>query len=119
MIAQVSFNDREVRCRHSDGVVEAIAWCDLQQVLIRTTDTGPLMEDVYWILLGTRSECVVPQEAIGEPDLAERLYQLPGFDSEALSRAMCSTENREFLCWNRGGSAESPAGSSDYGDVVD
>ena len=34
-------------------------------------------------------------------ELLSRLQQLPGFDNEAVIKAMGSTNNAKFLCWKR------------------
>jgi hypothetical protein len=101
MNAVVSFDDELVRCQRPGGLVETVKWSDLRAVLIQTTDAGPLADDVFWILAGEESGCVVPSEAAGMERLLERLQQLPGFDNQALIEAMGSTDNRRFLCWQR------------------
>ena len=77
-------------------------WDDLQRVEIVTTDHGPFAPDVFWVLHGLKAGCVIPQGATGEKELLERLQALPGFRYEAVIEAMSSTENRRFLCWERG-----------------
>ncbi len=90
-----------VLCERPDGRTEQVAWEDLQRVEILTTDDGPFAPDVFWALLGASGGCLIPQGATGERALSERLGQLPGFDHEAVIRAMGSTANARFLCWQR------------------
>ena len=98
----VQLSDTEVRCVRPDGQVECITWNDLQSVTILTTDKGPLVADVFWLLdTSTGSGCIIPQGATGERALLGRLQELPGFDNEALIESMSSAENRKFLCWQR------------------
>jgi hypothetical protein len=99
--AVASFDDTEVRCQRTPGVVETVRWDELRVVLIQTTDEGPFVDDIFWVLGGDRSGCVVPSEADGAAELIERLTQLPGFDYNAVIRAMSSTEDRQFICWRR------------------
>lgn len=98
--ATVSFDEAGVRCERPSGLVESVRWSDLRVVLIRTTDAGPAVVDVFWVLVGRDSGCVVPSEAVGTNALLERLQRLPGFDNQAFIDAMTSTENREFVCWH-------------------
>jgi hypothetical protein len=100
--AAVSFDETAVCCERSDGLVESVQWSDLQEVYLLTTDAGPRMDDVFWVLSGTASGCVVPSEAVGAAELIARLQQLPGFDNRAVIDAMASMERRQFLCWQRG-----------------
>ena len=97
----VKLTDEGVKCHRPDGKIESVTWDDLQGVLIETNDQGPIGTDVYWILAGKRSGCVIPQGATGEDALLGRLQALPGFDNQALIDAMRSTENQRFVCWRR------------------
>jgi hypothetical protein len=99
--ATVSFDAESVTCRRPGGAVETVRWSDLRAVLIHTTDVGPAVDDVFWVLVGNGSGCVIPSEADGANRLLERLQQLPNFDYDAAIQAMSSTDNWEFLCWKR------------------
>jgi hypothetical protein len=98
----VHFDDDEVVCSRPNGVIERVAWADLEAVIIETNDTGPWGADLWWLLLGARQTgCLFPNGATGETEVAERLRQLPDFDFEAFFQAMQSTENQRFLCWRK------------------
>ena len=97
----VHITDAEVSCERPDGKTERVGWSDLQRVEVLTTNDGPMAPDVFWLLHGTDSGCAVPQGAKGERDLLERLQALPGFDNAKLIKAMGSTRDRRFLCWQR------------------
>jgi hypothetical protein len=90
-------------CRKlTNGSEEKVAWEDLQEVSVMTTDQGPFADDVYFVLLGASgSGCVIPQSTPESGAVLERLQQLPGFDNEAFIRALGSTENATFTCWKR------------------
>jgi hypothetical protein len=97
----VRFDDVRVTCTDPDGRVEAVEWADLQRVEIVTTDHGPYLPDVFWVLHGSRSDCVVPQGASGDQQLRDRLQGFPGFRHEEAIAAMSSTANWRFLCWEK------------------
>jgi hypothetical protein len=97
----VTVSDACVTCQRPAGEVDRVAWDDLKTVIVKTTDEGPLLPDVFWLLAGEKSSCLIPQGATGEKSLLEKLQALPNFDHEALARAMCSTDNREFVCWQK------------------
>ena len=88
-------------CNRSAASRQAVRWSDLQSVLIETTDQGPFQNDVFWVLIGSKGRCVVPQEAVGAQELLARLQDLPGFDNQAVVEAMGTAENKTFLCWTR------------------
>jgi hypothetical protein len=96
---RVEWDAEEISCTWPSGERRSVAWEKLRSVRIRTTDAGPFTADVFWVLEGNGSFCVVPQAARGEERLLARLQELPGFDSEAVIAAMSSTDNAEFTCW--------------------
>ncbi len=97
----VQLSDAAVSCTHPDGEVERVEWDDLRRVEIMTTDQGPFLPDVFWVLHGSEAGCLIPHGATGEDELRDRLGKLSGFRHEAVIDAMCSVENRRFLCWER------------------
>jgi hypothetical protein len=96
----VDFVTAGIFYRQLDGNERIVRWDTLRAVLIETTDQGPFVEDVWWILIDGEGHCIIPQEAGGEA-LLERLQALPGFDNDAVIAAMASTENQIFVCWQR------------------
>jgi hypothetical protein len=74
---------------------------ELDEIGVETTDQGPLVEDVFWILKrGTM------RIRIGEPHpvfemLMERFGSLEGFDWKPFIEAQSCTDNRYFRCWKR------------------
>ena len=74
---------------------------DLDEIAVETTDEGPFVEDVFWIL--KRGELRI---RIGDPHpvfkmLMDRFGKLEGFDWRPFTEAMSCTDNRYFLCWRR------------------
>jgi hypothetical protein len=101
--SSIRIDDHGVRRELPDGKVEQVAWDDLREVAVLTTSDGPFAEDVFFVLAGQDGTgCVVPQGAPESTQLLERLQRLPGFDNQAIIRAMSSTEDATFVCWRRG-----------------
>jgi hypothetical protein len=97
----VTVTDEGVSCALPDGSSTSVRWNDLEVVAVKTTDAGPFVADVFWVLQGSRSTCVVPQGLPGDQELVARLQQLPGFDTSALIDAVTSIEEATFICWQR------------------
>jgi hypothetical protein len=97
----VQLSETGVSSTNPNGRIDTVEWHDLNSVEIVTTDKGPFFPDVFWLLNGSRTKCVIPQGATGETELLNRLQKLPGFRNEALIKAMQSTDNARFLCWQR------------------
>jgi hypothetical protein len=100
---RVVLTDSSVTRIRPDGMQESVRWDDLVEVGIVTTDAGPWLEDVFWLLSASdgKTGCAVPQEAEGADKLLEALQKLPGFDNEAVIEAMGSTSNARFVCWRK------------------
>jgi hypothetical protein len=98
----VAVDEREVRVLRPNGEEECVTWDDLLSVEVHTTDCGPFTEDVFYVLTGAAGGCVVPQSAQGADALVDKVACLPGFDYEQWTKAMSSTANARFLCWQRG-----------------
>lgn len=98
----IQIDDRGVRRQLADGRFESVIWADLLEMSILTTSDGPFAKDVFFVLEGRDGTgCAVPQNAAESSVLLERLQRLPGFDNEAVIRAMTSTGDNKFVCWRR------------------
>ena len=68
---------------------------ELSAVDIFTTDQGPFVEDVFWMLTPISGDpLVVPSGAEGNPMLLDRLLELDGFDAECVVAAAGSHGQR-------------------------
>jgi hypothetical protein len=65
MNSWVSFDDERIVRTLPDGTQEWVRWDDLQEVSILTTDEGPFIDDVFWILSGSATGCAIPSECDG------------------------------------------------------
>ncbi|MFN3166940.1 MAG: hypothetical protein ACE37H_07740 [Phycisphaeraceae bacterium] len=91
-----------VTLRKPDSSLQSLALEDLVGVIIETNDLGPFAPDVYWVLLSEKDENLFfPMGASGEERVIEKLQSLPGFDNDAMIRAMSSTQVQRFICWRR------------------
>jgi len=65
-----------------------------------TTDEGPYVEDLFWLLhAADGTGCLVPHAEACEVDLLSRLQQLSRFDNMAVVEASRSTGRQVFVCW--------------------
>jgi hypothetical protein len=104
----VSFDERVVTHRRPDNAIEEIAWDDLAEVEIVTTDAGPIGCEVFFVLHGDRRGCSVALESDGSDELLRRLHNLPGFKHEVALDALCCTSNARFSVWKSASSTSEP-----------
>jgi len=99
---RVMVTDDELSIQAPDGKTSAVAWKDITLVKLRTTSAGPWEPDVFWGF-DTHDQhpaLVVVGGATGEQDMIRALNErLPGFNDKMVIKAMGSTSNREFVCW--------------------
>jgi hypothetical protein len=101
-VPATTIDDRGVRRILGSGKIEAVEWKDLVEVQIVTTDEGPFVDDVFYLLIGAHDTgCVVPQEDPQSAALLERLQALPDFDNGKVIEAMTCVENARFVCWKK------------------
>jgi hypothetical protein len=108
-VPSVIVDDVGVRRRLRGGKEESVIWDRLVEVRVVTTRSGPMSEDMYYVLCGEGDAgCVVPSEMAG-PDLLPRLQRLPGFRHELMLQAATCIEDAQFVCWQREPVSAGPA----------
>lgn len=90
-----------VRVEHPSITTQNIFWSDLNEVSIITTDEGPLNPDVWLVLKGDVGGCRIPQGCTGYDSVYDIVSAYDGFDFDEVIKAMTSTDNNEFLLWQR------------------
>jgi hypothetical protein len=89
--------------RLEKDVREQVRWESVNEIRIITTNEGPLVEDVFFVLVGADATgCVVPHRAAVRTKLLEALQQrFPNLDDKMIITAMGCTGNNSFLIWER------------------
>ena len=110
-VCKITLNSRSVRLVGPTDTARALRRTDLSAVLVETHVTGERVTDVWWLLYGRAGEPALraPQGASGEKELVDWLMSLPGFDVDALTRAMRFRGNATFELWRARGLPGRPA----------
>lgn len=96
-------DDHGVERQLADGRVESVAWADIVEVEVITTDVGVHRDDGAVLVLGvdeTRG-CLVPSRLAAERGVIEHLSRLPGFDTRRLAEALEVPPPSRTSCWLR------------------
>ena len=99
---RVVHDDRIITVDDGAGGIATLAWADLGNVTVLTTDAGPFQIDLFWILTDrdNRHSLTVPMDASGEHALLKAMQaRLAGFDNMAVVEAMSSTGDGVFQIW--------------------
>jgi len=74
---------------------------DIREIGIETTNAGPFLEDVFW-LINREADCVrIPQDSPVFKVLMDYFGSFEGFDWRPFTGAMSCTDPRYFLCWQK------------------
>lgn len=90
-----------------------LAWSDIRQVDVLTTEDGPLGEDLFFVLMtqdGSDAEALVVSNAQAVPNrLLEAMDRHLGpLDHAQLLKAVGSVTLKRFTLWRRDGAAPAP-----------
>jgi hypothetical protein len=99
---RVHHDDRIITVDDGAGNVSSIAWAELGNVTVLTTNAGPFVTDLFWILSDRegRTSITVPMDAAGEHALLRAMQaRLAGFDNMAVVEAMSCTDGGVFQIW--------------------
>ncbi len=95
-------DDKIISVYDDAGGIARLAWADLGNVTVLTSDTGPFEIDLFWVLADRegRQSITVPMGAEGENALLRAMQaRLAGFDNMAVVEAMSSTGKGVFQIW--------------------
>lgn len=98
---QVAIDDGAIHVTDDKGGRSSVAIRNLSGVAIETNDSGPWGADLWWLLFDAddRMACAVPEGATGAQALIDVVMALPGFNHQAMTKAMRSTANASFALW--------------------
>ena len=99
---RLSVQDDYVELIDDKGQKSGVHRKELAAVAIKTYDSGPATDDIWWVLISKDLQvaCTYPQGADGEKAMLDWLLALPGFRHEEMVKAMGSTQNETFIVWS-------------------
>ncbi|OGC18746.1 hypothetical protein A2526_02315 [candidate division WOR-1 bacterium RIFOXYD2_FULL_36_8] len=97
----VEYNNQGIGVRHPKHDYEYIKWNDVNQIMVITTDQGPMLCDLWIVLSGDNTSCSIPQGATGFDKLFDAFKKFDNFRWKSFFDAMASTNNNKFICWEK------------------
>lgn len=97
----ITFDDDKIYCQRPDGDIKTMTWDSIEAVIIITTDMGPFVNDVFWVIHESEgNNLIFPSCASGVDELlAVVCSKLNGWDNEQFIKAMASADNNCFEVW--------------------
>ncbi len=74
---------------------------DIYEIGVETTDAGPFVEDVFWLINKDTDGLRIPQMSPVFTALMDYFGSLESFDWRPFNDAMCCTDSYYFRCWKR------------------
>ncbi len=95
----VTITDVFVKVEYPKWEAAQVSWEDIREIKLINTDVGPVMPDIWLVLIGENGKCIVPHGAKGFDEIYDIIAKYEGFNSENFGRSMTCTDNAEFLLW--------------------
>jgi len=85
----------------SDEYSKTLLFKDIIEIKIVTTDQGPWLPDVFWVLKAPNITITVEGDAPFFSFLLVQLQRINGFDNDQVIKAMQSTDWAEFIAFKK------------------
>lgn len=91
--------DKFIRVEHRSRKTEQINWTDIVEIRLVNTDEGPLVPDIWLLLMGDDSGCSIPHGSKGYEQVYNIVSKYEEFNFESVIKSMASTGNEQFVLW--------------------
>jgi hypothetical protein len=98
---EVEITDAYVKVIHPSRPVEQIDWKEIEEIKLVNTDEGPLLPDVWMILIGNNKGCSIPQGSEGWEKVYDIVSKYEGFNFENVIESASCAENKVFDLWKK------------------
>lgn len=98
---QVKISDNNLVITDPQQNIQMIQLSNIQGIVIRTDDSGPVGSDVFWFISDGSSLLSFPMGARGEAKVLDAFQKIEGFDNAEFIKAMGSVDNKLFYILNR------------------
>ncbi len=98
---QIEITDIFIKVQTPQGILEQIFWNDIENIKLINTDQGPWIPDIWLGLFGEKGSCLILHGTAGFDTIYDRISRYEGFNFEDVAKSMSSTENSEFLLWEK------------------
>jgi hypothetical protein len=105
----VTITDVFVKVEYPKWEAAQVSWEDIREIKLINTYAGPIMPDIWLVLIGENGKCIVPHGAKGFDEIYDIIAKYKGFNNENVIKSMACTDNAEFLLWVK---TEAPNGGT-------
>jgi hypothetical protein len=78
-----------------------VEWYDINKILIETNDSGPLDNDLNFIISTLEFDVYISGELSGTDELLKIFQSFSNFNNAAVIEAVSSIESKLFLLWEK------------------
>ena len=98
---ETEITDVYVKVTHPKRETEQIDWNEIEEIKLINTDEGPLLPDVWLILMGNGKGCSIPQGSDGWNRVYDKVSKYDGFNFENVIKSASCADNEIFELWNK------------------
>ncbi len=100
---KVSIDDQEVLLHHSSNGDLRIRWDEIIEIRILIKYSNSRTNHAFMQLIGKDKSCIIPKNAEGYEAVRCIVSKYPDFAQQNYTYALDSSEDQQFLIWNRQG----------------
>lgn len=97
----ITATEEFIKVEHPRRETETILWKDIEAIKLINTDEGPFAPDIWLVLIGKDSGCLIPQGSKGFETVYNIVSEYENFNFENFIESMSCTDNAEFLLWRK------------------
>ena len=97
----VTLNDLFVQVSYPEGKINKIYWNDIMEIKLINTIAGPVLPDIWLVLIGKEEVCIIPHGARRFNEVYEVISKYDGFNFDNFGNSMTCTDNAEFRLWTK------------------
>jgi hypothetical protein len=97
----ITTTEEFIKVEHPRRETETILWKDIEAIKLINTDEGPFAPDIWLVLIGKDSGCLIPQGSKGFETVYNIVSEYENFNFENFIESMSCTDNAEFLLWRK------------------
>lgn len=98
---QVELTEKSIIVTHPSRPTEQIDWNEIEEIKLANTDEGPLLPDVWLILMGHGKRCSIPQGSEGWGKVYNIVSKYEKFNFENVVKSGNCTGNQIFQLWTK------------------
>jgi hypothetical protein len=98
----LTITDEIVQIEHPKHKTEKVRWDEIHEIWMVTTDDGPVVSDIFMVLIGMEGGCVIPAfDCEGYDQVFDIVSKYKNFNFENYIASMSCAYEERFVVWKK------------------